>query len=89
MKSGTLKFKNEPIDLGDVTYYVNGEARFIVDKNYGADADGNRGHTATWFELDDVEILDENKKEVMVYKEQAAVLDYIENNWENFTWSFL
>jgi len=85
MRSETVQFKNEPIDLGDVTYYVNGEAHFIVDPNYGADADGNRGRTVRWFELDDVEILDENKQEVMVYKEQAAVLDYIQDNWKNFT----
>ena len=43
-----------------------------VDNNYGADADGNRGTTATFYELDD-----SDKPEVI-----SQIIEYIESTGE-------
>lgn len=83
MKSQHVKFKNSEIEVKDNVYYLDGTASFIVDKNYGCDADGNRGTEVSWFEMGNLVVMDEDGVYVD-YNTEKEVLDYLENNWESF-----
>ena len=61
MKSGSKRFTfeletglQEDEDIIEVEVYIT--SYFTYERNYGADADGNRGHPVWWFDYYDYEI---------------------------------
>ncbi len=83
MKTQHIKFKNDEIEIGDYVFYLDGTISWIVDKNYGADADGNRGTEMDWIEDGNLTVMNENGQEVGNV-ERAIALEHIEENWDDF-----
>ncbi len=50
------------------TYKVTGEFEIIVDHNYGADADGNRGVHREWVEEVDIKSIENKNKRINILK---------------------
>ena len=83
MKTSHIKFKNDEIEVGDFVFYVDGTISWIVDKNYGADLDGNRGVQMDWIEDGDLEVNNIEGNEVTKV-EREIVLDHIQDNWSKY-----
>lgn len=76
------------IEIGEQTYFVEFERNttFVTDKNYGADADGRRGVSATFVDEDEAEDIVVDGKPLAEWPEdfqkevRGKVEEWMQNN---------
>ena len=67
------------VEVGERSLIVEGTCSVVVDNNYGADADGNRGVSMTFYEDFEIESIDDNETgesfrlEVFTKEEQEQI----------------
>jgi hypothetical protein len=71
------------IKLNDQTYYVELEGRVDVDNNYGADADGNRGTTAYFAEVDSFKAFTYGFQDAPIEVVHPGILEVLQEKAEN------
>ena len=80
-----IQLTDEEIRVGNTNYLLNGTITISEEKNYGADADGNRGVTMHYLDDHDLEILNDDDIAAKVEPyEIMNVIDYLSDNWRNF-----
>jgi hypothetical protein len=73
------KIREVQAEVGDYTYTVDATIDWHEEKNWGADADGNRGVTRLFIDdviLEDSEQTDENGKARMIVVEKLSAKVY-------------
>ena len=71
-----MSYENIEVEGQDDLFFAEVEWSMYIDKNYGADADGNRGIRQAFFEIQSIEVRDSEGREV---KDQKIIDKIVDN----------